>query len=137
MVFAEGDFVKWSIVVLKQFLSERNVPVPAGNRKTDIVRKCLLAQELELPVLPNFMKKDTEIAERRLQKLTIDGIKLPFPEEIKEGWMHDFVYLPNVTVENLKTFAEKSAATKAYKEGLNLNFANHVSNRSKQHLSLY
>ena len=34
MVFAEGDFVKWSIVVLKQFLSERNVPVPAGNRKT-------------------------------------------------------------------------------------------------------
>ena len=86
MVFAEGDIVKWSIVVLKQFLSERNVPVPAGNRKTDIVRKCLLAQELELPVLPNFMKKDTEIAERRLQKLTIDGIKLPFPEEIK-GWM--------------------------------------------------
>ena len=85
MVFAEGDFVKWSIVALKQFLSERNVPVPAGNRKTDIVRKCLLAQELELPVLPNFMKKDTEIAER-LQKLTIDGIKLPFPEEIKEGF---------------------------------------------------
>ena len=69
MVFAEGDFVKWSIVVLKQFLSERNVPVPAGNRKTDIIRKCLLAQELELPVLPNFMKKDTGIAERRLQKL--------------------------------------------------------------------
>ena len=57
MVFAEGDFVKWSIVVLKQLLSERNVPVPAGNRKTDIVRKCLLAQELELPVLPKRTPK--------------------------------------------------------------------------------
>ena len=133
--FAEGDFVKWSIVVLKQFLSERNVLVPAGNRKTSIVRKCLLTQELELPVLSNFMKKDTEIAERRLQKLTIDSIKLPFPEEIKKGWMHDFVYLPNVTVENLKTFAEKSAATKAYKEGLNLNFDNHVFNIELNNIS--
>ena len=62
---------------IEAIFSERNVPVLSGDRKTDIVRKCLLAQELELVL---FAKKDTEIAERRLQKLTIDGIKLPFPE---------------------------------------------------------
>ena len=69
MVFAEGDFVKWSTVVLKQFLSERNVPVPAGNRKTDIVRKCLLAQELELPVLPNFMKDTAKLLKEGCKNL--------------------------------------------------------------------
>ena len=64
MVFADGDFVKWNIVVLKQFFSERKVPVLSGDQKTDIVRKCLLAQELELPVLP-----------KRTPKLLTEGCK--------------------------------------------------------------
>ena len=42
---------------IEAIFSERNVPVLSGDRKTDIVRKCLLAQELELPVLPKRTPK--------------------------------------------------------------------------------
>ena len=65
---------------------------------------------------------------RRSKKLTVDGIKIPFPEELGPGWMSEFTYIPHITMDCLKKYAKKSISEKSFREGMNLNSANHVSN---------
>ena len=45
--------------------------------------------------------KEKEITDRRLVKLKVDGITIPFPEDIEQGWMKDFVYFPDLTMDCL------------------------------------
>ena len=66
---------------------------------------CLLTQELQLPVLPAVPEKSSEIMCRRSQKLTVDGIKIPFPEELEPGCISDFTYIPHITMDCLKRYA--------------------------------
>ena len=40
-------------------------------------------------------------------KLKVDGITIPFPEDIEEDWMKDFVYFPDQTMDCLRECQEK------------------------------
>ena len=62
-------------------------------------------------------KKKTD---RRLVKLKVDGITIPFPEDIERGWMKDFVYFPDLTMDCIRDYAKKSISEKGLKEGANL-----------------
>ena len=74
-----------------------------------------MTDELPLPILPSVIVRWTEITDRRFQKLKIGYIKIPFPEEIVAGWMKDLVYLPDLTLDCLKSYAKKSVAEKGFK----------------------
>ena len=127
MAFTFEEFEKWNVDTLKTYLSERGVPLRSA-KKLEMIRMCLLTQELQLPVLPTVPEKSSEIMCRRSKKLTVDGIKIPFPEELELGWMSDFTYIPHITMDCLKRYAKKSISEKSFREGMNLNSANHVSN---------
>ena len=83
-------------------------------------------------IYPGFLKgRSTEITDKRFQKLKIGYVKIPFPEEIVAGWMKDLVYLPDFTLDCLKSYSKKSVAEKGVKEGENVQLTNHV--RSVEH----
>ena len=56
-----------------------------GGRKADLIRKVLAADLLQLPILPSMEAKEKEITDCRLVKLKVDGITIPFPEDIEQG----------------------------------------------------
>ena len=92
------------------------------------IRKVLAASLLNLPEAPSVDEKCEEISQRRTSKLTVGCIKLPFPEELESSsWMKEVVYLPEITISNLKDYAQKSQSQKGFIEGINLHNAKHVS----------
>ena len=97
MALTREEIEKWDVDALKTYLSERGVPLRSA-KKLEMVHMCLLTQELQLPVLPTVPEKSSEIM-CRSQKLTVDGIKIPFPEELELGWMSDFTYIPHITMD--------------------------------------
>ena len=127
MTFTEEELLVWTVDKLKNYLTTRGVTVSGGGgRKADLIRKVLAADLLQLPILPSMEAKEKEITDRRLVKLKVDGITIPFPEDI--GWMKDFVYFPDLTMDCIRDYAKKSISEKGLKEGANLQYANHVRN---------
>ena len=66
------------------YLSERGVPLRSQN-KLEMVHMWL-TQEFQLPVLPTVPEKSLEIICRKSLKLTVDGLKIPFPGQLEPGW---------------------------------------------------
>ena len=129
MVLIEEELAAWTVDMLKDYLTTRGVTVSGGGgRKADLIRKVLAADLLQLPTLPSMETKIKEISDRRRAKLMVDGVIIPFPEDIAEGWMKEFVYFPDVTMDCLRNYAKKSISEKGFKEGANLHRANHVRN---------
>ena len=73
-----------------------------GSKKADLIRKVLAADLLQLPTLPSQEGKRKEIEDRRLLKLKVGFISIPFPEVIQQGWMKEYVYFPYLTMDYLK-----------------------------------
>ena len=96
MVLTSEELQKWNIDSLKKYLMDGGVPLSGGSRKADLIRKCILTDELQLPILPSVIVRSTEITD-----------KIPFPEEIVAGWMKDLVYLPDLTLDCLKSTCKK------------------------------
>ena len=100
MTFTEEELLAWTVDKLKNYLTTRGVTVSGGGgRKADLIRKDVAADLLQLPILQSMEAKEKEITDRRLVKLKVDGITIPFPEDIEQGWMKDFVYFPDVTMD--------------------------------------
>ena len=77
MTFTEEELLAWTVIKLKNYLTTRGVTVNGGGgRKADL---------LQLPNLPSMEAKEKEITDRRLVKLKVDGITIPFPEDIEPG----------------------------------------------------
>ena len=130
MPFNEKDVQVWTVDSLRNYLTSCGVKVAGEDRKADLIRKvlALLCCLLNLPEAPSADEKFEEISQRRTSKLTVGCIKLPFPEELKSSsWMKEVVYLPEITVSNLKDYAQKSLSQKGFIEGMNLHNAKHVS----------
>lgn len=88
----------------------------------------LAAELLNLPVSSSLERKQEDIQNRRVSKLTVAFIKIPFPEQITTGWMTEYMYYPDITTKCLLEYAQKSLAVKALNEGENLINAGHVKN---------
>ena len=112
------EFEKLDVDALKTYLSERGVPLRSA-KKLEMVRMCLLTQKLQLPVLPTVPEKSSEIMCRRSQKLIVDGIKIPFPEELEHGWMSDFTYIPNGLFKKIR---QEKYIRKEFQRGHELEF---------------
>ena len=67
--------------------------------------------------------KEKEITDRRLI-----WYHNSIPEDIEQGWMKDFVYFPDLTMDCIRDYAKKSISEKGLKEDANLQHANHVRN---------
>ena len=105
MTFTEEELLVWTVDKLKNYLTTRGVTVSGGGgRKADLIRKVLAADLLQLPILPSMEAKEKEITDRRLVKLKVDGITIPFPEDIEQGWMKDFVYFPDLTMDCIRYY---------------------------------
>ena len=61
----------------------RDISCGGGGRKADLIRKVLAADLLQLPILPSMEAKEKEITDHRLVKLKVNGITIPFPEDIE------------------------------------------------------
>ena len=53
--------------------------------------------------------------------------QIPFPEDIEQGWMKDFVYFPDLTMDCIRYYAKK-VFQKKVKGGCKSSHANHVRN---------
>ena len=74
------ELQNWIIDSLNTYLMDGGVPLSGGRRKTDLIRKCILTNELQLPILASVILGLTEISDRRCQKLKVLYAKIHFPE---------------------------------------------------------
>ena len=126
MTFTEEELLAWTADNLKNYLTTRWVTVSGGGgRKADLIRKVLAADLLQLAILPSMEAKEKEITDRRLVKLKVDGITIPFPEDIEDIMK---IYIPDLSMDCIIYYAKKSISEKGSKEGANLQHANHVRN---------
>ena len=70
---------------------------------------------------------NAKILNAKHNKLSIDGVQIPHPNNIKENWITGSEYLPSIVLKNINEYAELNSAKKASKEGKNLLFSGHVS----------
>ena len=59
-------------------------------------------------------------------KLSMDGVEIPHPNNIKENCITGSEYLQSIVLKNIDEYAEFNSAKKASKEGRNLLFSAHV-----------
>ena len=83
MVLTQEELKDWNMDTLKNYLTSSG----GGSRGADLIRKVLAADLLELRTLPSQKEKSKEIARRRLLKLKVGCISIPFPKIIMQGWM--------------------------------------------------
>ena len=93
MFFTDEELQKWKVDELKKFLQQRGVPIGNNIRKAELVEKVNFAQRLELTILPSQEEREQEITSSKEQKLNIDGVQIPHPNEIKNNWMTGSEYL--------------------------------------------
>ena len=86
----------------------------------------IFAQKLDLPIHPSQEEREKEILNAKRNKLSIDGVQIPHPNNIKENWITGSEYLPSIVPKNTDEYAELNSAKKALKEGRDLLFCGHV-----------
>ena len=118
----------WTVPQLSRYLKDRGVAVGAdGGRKDQLVEKVFYASLLALEVLPSENQLSDDIAKRRKEKLTLDGVLLPPPESIDKNWLEGSEYLPDTTYCDLEEYFQTNNAMKALAEGKSLFVSGHVS----------
>ena len=83
-------------------------------------------QKLDLPIQPSQEEREKDILNATHNKLSIDGVEIPHPNNIKENWITGSEYLPSIVPKNTDEYAELNSAKKALKEGRDLLFSGHV-----------
>ena len=58
--------------------------------------------------------------------MSIDGVQIPYLNDIKENWFTGNEYLPSIILNDIEKYAELYSAKKSSKEGRNLLFSGHV-----------
>ena len=86
----------------------------------------IFAQNLDLPIQPSQEKCETETLNAKHNKLSVDGVKILHPNNMKENWNTESEYPPIIVLKNIGEYAELNSAKKASKEGRNVLFSGHV-----------
>ena len=79
-----------------------------------------------MSIQPTQEKNKKEILNVKHNKLSIDGVQIPHPNDIKENWITGSEYLPSIVLKTIDEYAELNLAKKAPKEWRNLLFSGHV-----------
>ena len=72
----------------------------------------IFAHTLDLPIHPSQEERKSEILNAKHNKLIIDGVQIPHPNDIKENWITGSEYLPSIILNNIDEYAELSSAKK-------------------------
>ncbi len=70
---------------LKSFLRLRGLKVTG--KKQELVARCFVAQENEVPIVKTAEEVQAEILQEYNSKLTIDGENIPDPFKLEDGWL--------------------------------------------------
>ena len=116
----------WKTDELRRFLKEREIN--CGGNKEELAKKVFWATKLDIKPAPTKAEELLEITKSRETKLMVDnGIKLPFPEELKSGWEADnWLLFPQTCEEEVEEFLK--GVFKAQDKGAGLLVSNHLSN---------
>ena len=63
-----------------------------------------------------MLPDEADILNTKHKKLSVDGVQLPHPNNIKENWIAGNEYLPNIILNNIDESAELNSGNKASKE---------------------
>ena len=108
-------------------IKDRGVVISAdGGRKEQLIDKVYYAKQLGLEVLRTEQQITKDIAERRKEKLTFDGVLLPFPENF-HNWLKRSEYPPDTTLSDLENYFKANDGMKGLAEGKSLFESGHVS----------
>ena len=124
--FSIEELNAWNVEKLRKYLKNRGVVITTDTRKRDLVSKVYHACRLDLPLCSTKEQDDAQIKARRKEKLFIDGISLPLPEEL-ENWVRGSHNFPDMTMNDIELYLSKSNDRKSAKEGKNLYESGHVS----------
>ena len=116
----------WKTDELRRFLKEREMN--CGANKEELAKKVFWATKLDIKPAPTKAEELLEIKKSREAKLMVDnGIKLPFPEELKSCWETDnWLLFPQTSEEEVEEFLK--GVFKAQDKGAGLLISNHLSN---------
>ena len=67
----------------------------------------IFAQKLDLPIQPSQEERGKEIVNAKHKKLTMDGMQIPHPNNIKENWITGSEYLPSIVLKNIDEYARE------------------------------
>ena len=124
-----GDFKKWTVSQLKEFLGDRGIN--RDGLKEKLVINAYSAYTLDLPA----ENVDPQTEERQVmhdykKKLELENgmVILPDPRSLSEGWVCAPMNLPDTTYEQVTAYLTDHNAGKAYKGGKSLLESGHISN---------
>ena len=100
-------------------MKNQGVVITTDTHNRDLVSKVYHACRVDLPLFSTKEQDDAQIKARRKEKLFIDGISLPLPEELK-NWVSGSHNFPNMTMNDIELYLSKSNDRKSVKEGKNL-----------------
>ena len=87
MYLTDEELQKWKVEDFRKYLLQRGVPISNNARKTNLTEKVLFAQKLDLSIQPSQEEREKEILNAKHNKLSIDSVQIPHPNEIKETWI--------------------------------------------------
>ena len=108
------------------FFNFFNVPIGNNALKANLIEKVMFAQKLDLPIQPSQEEREKKILNAKHHKLSIYGVQIPQPNDIKENWITGSAHLPSIVLNNIDEYVELNSAKKVSKEGRNLLFSGHV-----------
>ena len=78
----------------------------------------ICAQNLDLPIHPNQEQREKEILNAKHNKLSNDGVHIPYPNDIKKNWITGNVYLPDrsIILNNIEEYAELNSANSSFSD---------------------
>ena len=117
MALTAENLEKCTVEYLKIFLLNRGVLLTGEIRKANLVTKCILTDQLQLPVLSTVPEKVEEIQTRREQKLKDGYVQIPFPEELTSGWFSDLCYYPDLNTRLSEGLCKKKCSRKGFQGG--------------------
>ena len=79
----------------------------------------IFAQKLDLPIHPSQEERQKEILNAKRNKLSIDGVQIPHPNNIKENSISGAENLQSIVLKNIDEYSELNSAKKASREERN------------------
>ena len=114
--FSVQELNAWDVEKLRKYLKNHGIVITSDTRKRDLVSKVNHACRLDLPLCGTKEQDDSQIEARRKEKLSIDGISLPFPEKLGNlvSGSHHF---PDMTMSDIEVYLSKNNDRKSAKRG--------------------
>ena len=132
--FSKEELNVWNVEKLRKYLKDRGIVITSDTRKGDLISKVYYASRLHLQLCSTKEQEEAEILARRKGKLLMDGISLPFPEDLA-NWSSGSQYFPDTTMTDIETYLFENNDRKSMKEGKNLYESGHVSDVEYNNIS--